>query len=117
MILTCGEINLMSEATLNNFLREQVFLPGVTQDQLKATESFEDFVNLMVRLGNEQGYSFTPEEVKTLVMSEINKQKADMDPRSQALLDQEMATNWKDGEFVETGIQNLRGDDILPLYP
>jgi len=117
MTLTREETNLMSEAALDNFLKEQVFLPGATQDQLKATESYENFVDLMVRLGNEQGYSFTPEEVKTLVMNQINQQKADMDARSQALLDQEMATNWKDGEFAETGIQKLRGDDILPLYP
>ena len=117
MTLTHEEINLMSEAALDSFLKEQVFLPGATQDQLKATESFEAFVDLMVRLGNERDYSFTPEEVKTLVMNGINKQKATMDARSQALLDQEMATNWKDGEFVDTGIQNLRGEDILPLYP
>lgn len=107
----------MSKEALDNFLKEQVFLPGATQDQLKATESFEDFVDLMVRLGTEKGYSFTPDEVKALIMNEINQQKATMDPRSQALLDQEMATNWKEGEFVDTSIQKLRGDDILPLFP
>lgn len=107
----------MSEETLDKFLREQLFPSGAIQDQLKATESFDDFVNLMVRLGNEGNYSFTAEDVKALVQIEINKQKANMDTRSQALLDQEMATNWKDGEFVETGILNLRGEDVLPLYP
>ncbi|MBE9100253.1 hypothetical protein [Vacuolonema iberomarrocanum] len=107
----------MSKEALDKFLKEQFLPAGETQDRLKATESFEAFVDLMVRLGHEENYSFTAEEVRALVLDEINQQKATMDARSQALLDQEMATNWKEGEFVETGILNLRGDDVLPAYP
>lgn len=109
-------IKLMSQESLDQFVKEK-FLPlGATQDQLKKTESYDGFVELMVRLGNEQGYSFTPEEVRALVLNEINKQKETQDDESNQLLDNQMATNWEGGRFVETGILNLRGDDVLPLY-
>lgn len=107
----------MSKEALDQFVKEYFLPAGAAQDQLKATESFDEFVDLMVRLGSEQDYSFTAEDVRTLVLDEINKQKATLDARSQGLLDQEMAMNWKDGEFVETSIQILRGDDVLPLFP
>ena len=55
----------------------------------------DDFANVMVNLGAEN-YNFTAEEVKALVQDEIDKQKKRLDNESKELLDQEMATNWKD---------------------
>ena len=105
----------MSKESLDKFVNERFLCDEITQNRLKATDSLDDFANVMVNLGAEN-YSFTAEEVKALVQSEIDKQKERLDDESKELLDQAMATNWKDGQFVETGIQNLRGDKILPIY-
>jgi uncharacterized membrane-anchored protein YjiN (DUF445 family) len=61
--------------SLEQFVKEEFLSPGPTQDRLKATDSFDDFVNLMVSLGNEKKYSFTTEEVKAFFQNEIDKIK------------------------------------------
>ena len=107
----------MSQKTLDQFVDEIFIHDTVVQDQLKATDSLDNFADLMVSLGNELGYSFTPDDVRALVNREIDKQKETLDDEGKGLLDHAMATNWKGGLFVKTGILNLKGEDVLPLYP
>ena len=64
----------MSKESLEQLVKEEFPKPGPTQDSLKTTDSFDDFVNLMVSLGNPK-YSFTAEEVKAFVQDEMDRLK------------------------------------------
>ncbi|MBW4593457.1 MAG: hypothetical protein KME46_11180 [Brasilonema angustatum HA4187-MV1] len=64
----------MSKQSLEKFLNEEFLHQGATQEKLKATDSFDNFVNLMVSLGN-INYSFTEEEVKAFLLDKINENK------------------------------------------
>lgn len=61
----------MSKESLEQFVKEEFLSPGPTQDKLKATNSLDNFVDLMVSLGKEKNYSFTTEEVKAFLQDEI----------------------------------------------
>lgn len=130
----------MSEESLKQFINEKCLREQLIQDQLKATTDFDDFVNLMVELGNPE-YNFTAEEVKAFVQKEIDKQKEKIQNRTnetkaelqkeleennkliEAQADQEknaiddaVANRWRDGRIVDTAIAELRDDDIRPCY-
>ncbi|MEL7357903.1 MAG: Nif11-like leader peptide family natural product precursor [Cyanobacteria bacterium J06560_6] len=108
----------MSVDSLNKFVADKFLCDETIQNQLKATNSLDEFTHLMVSLGNELDYSFTLEEVEALVVKEINKQKKQSNKRTQEKIDDAMATDWEDGRFVEIGIQSLKNsDEILPFYP
>ena len=129
----------MSKESLDQFVKEEFLRPGTTQDKLKATESFDDFVNMMVSLGNPK-YSFTAEEVKEFVQNEISRvnkaiqdeadqnkakvEKQDLDAATKADLiapiqaaaddykklgDDAVTTSWKKNRVVENAIVYLKG--------
>lgn len=135
----------MPQESLELFVKQQFLQPGATQDQLKATKSFDEFVTLMVSLGSEQGYQFTAEEVKTLVQHEIDTMKQqiqegaekdmaemktelpDIDPEQlqsiqeeadklKADIDRAVLDSWQKNRVVEMSIANFKKDHVLPLY-
>lgn len=61
----------MSKESLEQFVKEEFLSSGATQDKLKATNSLDNFVDLMVSLGKEKNYNFTTEEVKAFLQEEI----------------------------------------------
>jgi hypothetical protein len=65
----------MSKESLEQFVKEEFLHSRSTQDKLKATNSLDNFVDLMVSLGKEKNYSFTTEEVKAFLQDEIDKIK------------------------------------------
>lgn len=46
---------------------QQILQNRVLVEQLKAARDFRGFVHLTVKLGKEQGYNFTQQEVETYV--------------------------------------------------
>nr|WP_322661280.1 hypothetical protein [Dendronalium sp. ChiSLP03b]MDZ8206570.1 hypothetical protein [Dendronalium sp. ChiSLP03b] len=64
----------MSQESLEQFVNEEVLRQGSTQDRLKATNSLDNFIEMMVSLGN-VNYSFTADEVKTFLQKKINDNK------------------------------------------
>ncbi|MBN4003832.1 hypothetical protein [Nostoc sp. LPT] len=64
----------MSQESLEQFVNEEFLRQGSTQDRLKATNSLDNFIELMVSLGN-VNYSFTADEVKTFLQKKIDDNK------------------------------------------
>jgi hypothetical protein len=64
----------MSQESLEQFVKEEFLRPGSTQDRLKATDTLDNFIELMVSLGKEK-YSFTAEDVKAFLQNRIDENK------------------------------------------
>ena len=107
----------MSSDSLKQFIDEKFLNDETIQNQLKATDSLDEFANLMVSLGGDLNYSFTDEEVRALVIEKVEKDKEGLDEESQHDIDKAMATIWKKGKFVEVGIEKLLDSPVRPCYP
>lgn len=60
----------MSKESLEQF-REVVLKYTTLQERLKATANTESFIKLAVKIGEESGYSFTPEEVEAALQAQV----------------------------------------------
>lgn len=100
----------MSIESLEQFLNTKIMNDRSQQMRLKGESSFDDYVGLIVRIGESRGFDFTPEDVKVYIVDNIKQRK--LSPAQQELLRQADLTN----DAVDTGIlpaiwEKWKGDD------
>ena len=59
----------MSQETLTQF-RQLVFSDTLLQEQLREITDRQEFIEQVVRLGNERGYEFTADDVENALQAE-----------------------------------------------